>query len=392
MIMNKIRIAVFGINRGILRAVKRAIDSRRVEIAVFFDNDKMKQGVSYEGIPILALSKKAISDYSIEYVIITALSAYEDIQMQLINLGISKDKIQVFIADELCKYCIGLIDNIDNELIKCIYFEPQKRNDIITEYNKIYADYAVISAYREETDAWFHKSHFISHACGGMVNGKRMMYSNSKEAFQYSMEKGFSLIECDIMKMDNNELILAHDYEQFYGAELEGYTIMTLDDLLMSLQKYGLVSCLIDVKWSNYDEYALLVNEIESRIDKISDSESEEVNLKKQIIMEVYDEETIKIAKSKGFEMFFAQYRNENGKCFMEIAHLCYKYGIKAVGIPAEWSGEMEKFIKIITDKGIKIFVYSVDDIDEYSKVRKMNISGVFTNYLTENIAQKINQ
>lgn len=384
--MKRIKIAIFGISDGILRAIKRTIDPRRAEIVVFFDNDKIKQGIGYEGIPILAPSLEMIFDYSIEYIIVTALSAYGNIHMQLLDLGIPKDKIQVFVADDLWKYCIGSIENIDIELIKYMYFEPQKRIDIVIEYIKIYERYASLVAYREETDAWFNKSHFISHACGGIVCGKRVMYTNSKEAFQYSMEKGFRLIECDIMRMENNELILAHDYERFYGAEQDEYTIMTADELLALLKEHEMVNCLIDVKWNSYDEYAILVNEIEIRIEKIARNDNEKCSLKKQIIMEVYDEQTIKIAKSRGFDMFFTQYRNINGKCFMDIVNLSHKYDVRVVGMPAEWSYEMEKFLKIITDKGIKIFVYSVDDIDEYSKIRRMNVAGVFTNYLTENV------
>ncbi|MBD5503039.1 MAG: hypothetical protein HDR09_04595 [Lachnospiraceae bacterium] len=387
--MNKIKIAVFGISDVILRAIKSAVDPSRAEMVVFFDNDKIKQEVDYEDIPVLAPSREIISDYSIEYIIVTALSAYEDIRMQLMDLGISKDIIQVFVADELREYCIGSIDDINIDLVKNIYFEPQKRMDIITEYKEIYNQYATALKYEEEEDAWFNKSHFISHACGGIVNGKRMMYSNSKEAFQYSMEKGFRLIECDIMRMDNNELVLAHDYERFYDAEHDEYTMMAVDELLMLLQKYEMVSCLIDVKWNSHDDYAFLVDEINKKIRKLTNSDSEMGLLKKKIIMEVYDEETIKIAKSNEFEMIFTQYRNKKWKCFMDTVNLCHKYDVKVVAMSVEAALQMEKFVKIITDKGIKIFVYSVDNIDEYSAIRKMNIAGVFTNYLVENVITK---
>ena len=44
----------------------------------------------------------------------------------------------------------------------------------------------------------------------------------------------------------------------------------------------------------------------------------------------------------------------------------------------------MKKFLNILTDKNIKIFVFSTDSIEEYSRLRKMGVSGVFTNYLFE--------
>ena len=383
--MNKIRIALFGISDVILYAVKNAIDPRKAEIVLFMDNNKMKQGISYMNIPVVAPLGKLINDYSVDVCLVTALSAYEDIRSQLIDVGINKNSVQVFVAEEICKYCLGPIDDIDIELIKRIYFEPDKAIDIVGKYKNIYRHYLDVSPYDRKSEEWFNKSSLISHACGGIVNGRKIMYSNSREAFQYSIDKKFRLIECDMLRMDSDELVLGHDYRCFYEAEESQYSIMTAEELLKLIKEYKEVSCLIDIKWKDCDEYTFFVKEIDKLIENISDDNNEKYTLKSQIVMEVYDEATIRIAKENNFNMIFTQYRNPDWKCFMNTVNLCYKYGVGAIALGVSSCFEMEKFIGIFLNKNIKIFAFSTDSIEEYSALRKMGVTGVFTNYLTEN-------
>ena len=157
-------------------------------------------------------SKQLVCEKAVDYILVTALSAYEGIKEQLIDMGIEKEKIQVFVAKDMKRYCVGNIDDIDINLIEKIYFEPQKIKNIVTEYRTIFDIYSKIPACEESMDEWYNKGRMISHACGGIVNGKRMMYSNSKEAFEYSVKKKFKLIECDLKRLYNGELVLLHDW------------------------------------------------------------------------------------------------------------------------------------------------------------------------------------
>lgn len=379
------RIAVFGISDGILGTIQGEIDPRKAEIVLFVDNDETKQGTCYMNIPVVSPSKQLFDEYAIEAYLITALSAYDDIRNQLMGLGISKERIQVFVAEDICKYCLGSIDDIDMNFIKQIYFEPCKIMEIVSRYKETYENYSKISVCDEDVEVWFHKSSLISHACGGMVGQRKVMYSNSKEAFQYSMDKGFKLVECDILRVADNELILGHDYKRFYEAEREQYSMMTLKELLEQIKQHKEVHCLIDTKWKDYKEYEITVNEIDKAIREAAVDDNERFAMKKQIVMEVYDERTMKTAKENNFEMIFTQYRNPDWQCFMNTVVLCYKYGIRAVALPVSWCFLMEKFMKILTDKKIRVFAFSTDSCDEYSALKKINVTGIFTNYLTEN-------
>lgn len=382
--MKKVRIAIWGISDGIWNAVQNELNPQNVEIVLFFDNDEMKRGVCYRDIPIVAPTKQLVWEYKIDYILVAALSAYESIREQLIHMGIEKEKIQAFIAKDITKYyCIGKIDDIDINLIKKIYFEPQEIMNIVAEYKKVFDLYSKIPACEESVEEWYTKGRMISHACGGIVNGKRMMGSNSKEAFGYSAEKNFKLIECDLTRLYNGELVLLHDWGRFWewGGQ---YSPMTAKELLTLIKEHREMNCLIDIKWKDHDEYNLLINEIDKLIKAICTNSSERDALKRQVIMEVYDEETIQIAKENNFDMIFTQYRNSKWQCFMNTVNLCYQYGIKVIALPVYACLELRKFIKIFTDKNIKIFAYSTDSIEEYSELRRMNVTGIFTNYLTE--------
>lgn len=382
--MNKIKIAVFGINDGIIGALQEKINPEKAEIVLFLDNDKTKQKLCYMDIPIVPPSRQIVDEYEVEAYLIAALSSYDEVRRQLMKLGVPKEKIHIFWAEDICKYCLGPIEEIDRNFIREVYFEPGWVMKIVEKYKEICDRYLEIPVYEDEGEAWFLQSSLISHACGGIVNQRKIAYTNSKEAFQYSMDKRFKLLECDVLFV-GDELTLGHDYKCFYESRREHYAAMTLRELLQQLEQHKEVYCLIDVKWKNHDEYRAAVSQIDKTVSESSAGNSKRQALKRQIVMEVYDETTIRIAKENHFEMIFTQYKNPNWECFMNTAILCHRYHIRAVALAVSSCFLMEKFIKIITDKGIRIFAFSTDSINAYSALRKMNISGIFTNYLTEN-------
>lgn len=374
------KIVIFGINDAILRAIRNEIDPRKAEIVCFVDNDQSKTGTYFMDIPVVELEK--VDKDSIDYFLVAALSAYEEVKKQLIEFGVSRERIQMFVTEQLCEFCIGELEDIDVDLIHYIYFEPERIMKYVTQYQELYREYKLVPKCEEVAEAWYNRSTLISHACGGVVNGKRLMYSNSKEAFQYSMDEKFHLIECDMLFAGNKELVLAHDYERFYEAQEENYSMMTAKELFESLRKYPYVKCLIDVKWDAEEEYAEYIGEIKRILNDICEAVEEYEALKKQIVMEVYNETTIKIAMDEGFEVIFTQYRNPERKSGMSIVNLCSKYGVKVVAMALSVRTFQRKFMKIVTDKNIKIFVFSTNSVMDYIKLREAGVTGVMTDYL----------
>lgn len=384
------KIVVWGINETILQYIRSSIDPRKAKIIFFVDSDKSKIGNRYMDIPVVELSM--IDICNIDYFFVTAFSAYTEIRKQLLDYGVEKRRIQLFVTKEIRSYCVGLLEDIDLEIIRNLYFEPEKTIGYVTRYQEAYKEYQTIPNFAEVPEAWYNQSTLISHACGGVVNGKRIEYSNSREAFRYSIDSGFELIECDIMFTGSKELILVHGgYEAFYRSQEEQYSMMTVKDLLVELKRHPRVKCLIDVKWDSVEDYITCLRETKSIIKEIGNSAEEYERLQKQVIMEVYDETTIVMALKEGFEVLFTQYRNADDANYMEIVNLCNKYGIKAIAFVNVWRVYQKKFMRIFTDKNIKIFVFCSNSVDEYRRLRKAGITGVFTDYLTKEDIEKGN-
>lgn len=383
---NTVRIAVWGINEQIINVIRNEINPFKSTIVCFIDSCAERQNETYMGKRVI--SPEEFNHQEVDYIIVAALSAYLQIKVYLSEKGVPLQKIHPFITPQLTSYCLGELGGAEIELLKKIYFEPNFLKKEIKKYIEIYEEYNTIPSYADSGDEWFLKSELISHACGGIVNGKQCMYSNSKEALEYSFEQGFPLIECDILGMEMGEPVLAHDFYNLYEAVEKGYTLLTMKDVLAQIQKHPDVSLLIDVKWRKSEEYAEYVNFIENTIQQFDLSDVEKTTLKKQIVMEVYNEETIKVAYDLGFEMFFTQYRNEEKASYMKIANLCCKYGIGVVGFGYDYfDGEkcIAKFLPILKHKNIKIFSFSTDSLEYFRHLKSVGVDGVFTNYLRMN-------
>ena len=390
-----LKLAFWGINETILNVIRKEIDPRRARITLFIDSNPEVQGSMYMGVPVVSPDRFSADD--VDHVVIGALSAYEKIKQKLVESGCPEKRIHPFVTPQLPEYCLGDITDVNKQLVESIYFEPKPLLDTIMRYEKLYQTYRNIPPRAEDGKEWYQKSDLISHACGGVINGKRFMYTNSKEALEYSFEQNFKLIECDVCGIMTGEPVLAHKYMNIYESMEEGYTLLSLAEIIRRISEHPEVSLLLDIKWTDYEEYEKYITYIEQVINQISLNEDEKTRLKSQIIPEVYDEPTIKIAYAYGYEMALTSYRNPDCRILMNTAILCHKYNIKVVLIGANlllWNKEsgISKFLRILTDKNIKIFCYSTDSIKDYQYLKKIGVKGIFTNYLTYEKVLKIDK
>ncbi len=379
--MEKKKVAFWGINEQIWNDIVQLIDCKKIEISVILDSDEKKKGMLYgKKCKVISPEKQNILNLDVDYFIITSFSAYKDINNQLVDIGISKNKIQVFVTPALLSFYIGNLE-IDFDFIDNVYFNPNKIIEILTEYNDLCEKYVKTSSNREYK--WSNKGNLISHACGGIVNNHEYMYSNSKEALDYSMKHSFKIIECDIMRRSNGEIVLAHGMEEYWCGEQGDFSLMTFNELIEILKQYPDVSCLVDIKWESIGEYEIYINQIDEIIGNIATNDDNYKSIKNQIVMEVYNEETIQIAYNKNFNMILTSYRRSDCEVHMNTVCLCKKYGIEAIALGIDQRVFYSNRLKVLTDKGIRIFVYSTDSIEDYKKLKESGVTGIFTNYLT---------
>lgn len=382
---SKVKVAIWGITDMIWCSIKSNLDFRELQLECFIDNNDYTNGMKYEGIRIHKYNNdiREIID-KVDYILIAAYSGYQAICNTLINDGICINKIQLYITKDLKSYSIGQIYNIDYNLIDRIYINPMQRKNDVQKYIEVEKDYQLGKPIEENEMRWYDLGSFVAHACGGIVNGRKLNYTNSKEALIYTLENtGLNLIECDICGIKKDEVLLACDYSHIHEAECEHYTLQSIDDILNKIIQYPNVRILFDVKWNHIEEYIFYVDKIKQIIDKYESGGVRNL-LQKQVVMEVYDEESIIYAQHAGFECFYTQYRNPDLYNYMQIALTCIKYNVGAVGYRYKdiINNVNKDFLSIFKQKNIKVFAYSCNTLSEYRLGKEKGLDGVFTDYL----------
>lgn len=377
---------IVGIDEKILQEILKELNPEKAHIVAFLDNSEAKKHEKYLGRSVYTPKKfmqyKDNSNIKVDYYIVSALSAYQAIQWQLIELGVEQSKIQPFIPDTFCKYMLGSV-RFDEDLIYDIYCNPTATMEIAHRYLDQYSRYNTFQEMMHKDDDWYNKASLIAHALGGRIGDDKLEYSNSLEAFKTAIKNRFMLFECDVCLEKENIILLSHDNGMRWICKEYNLTTMHFVQFLKHLLEYPLLTVLIDVKWENHREYTAVIHEIDKALKEIGKDSREYEALKNQIVMQVYDEETIICAKAYKFQMFFTQYRNPRKCEFMHTVDLCYRYGIKVVGMGL-WPPELiqKKYMDTFLNKNIKLFAYSTDSVHEYIKLIDLGFTGVMTNFI----------
>ncbi|MBR1634290.1 MAG: hypothetical protein IJ682_04410 [Lachnospiraceae bacterium] len=375
--MKRTKIAIWGGSLGIWTSVRDTINPFVTEIIAFIDSDRNKHGLVFKGIPIIGIDQLNYSE--IDYILIAAYSGMNEI-IEALESKIEHKKIQPYLSEGLCAYNIGSISSMEWHNTLQLYFQPNRMKKIGESYQELYEEYSAMKPLKSNVQNWFKDKRFIAHACGGYVKDRPLMFSNSKEAFSKTIDLGFELIECDVSMVANREWILAHSFFNLYDAIEQTYNIFSLSGFLMALNKEPQLTCLFDVKWCNHQEFATFIQDMNKMLDEMPFTHM----IKSQIVVEVYDEATIKMAFDSGYQMIYTQYRNPYAEEYMKTSVLCGKYSIPAVAFPIN-KALADKKIHIFTEKNIAYYAFSTDSPDEYSLLRNKGVQGVFTNYLYEN-------
>jgi glycerophosphoryl diester phosphodiesterase len=137
-------------------------------------------------------------------------------------------------------------------------------------------DYQRAAALRPETLAGSYNPYgFVAHAMGS-VNG--LLYSNSLEAFQRSLGRGFRVFECDHVLLADGTALVAHDgleanygldkpFQQATWSELAGHryrgqlTILRSQDVLQLLADHPDVYMIPDPKYARPEIYRAYVRQ-----------------------------------------------------------------------------------------------------------------------------------
>ena len=371
------KIIVFGATKCITQAIKDKIRPENCEIVAFVDNNKDKQGLYYEGVPIFAPLRLTTVEF--DYVVIGALPYYEEINNQLLKLGIPAKKILPLLYVKSVIYTAGRLKHISKDILKLVFRDDTDSLVEGVEESIALFDYYSQMPYRQDyKDALLSPYRLIAHAGGGWLGNNKEMYTNSVEAFSTSLEKGFKVFEFDVWGECGDDLIFAHDAECYSAFTNDNYTPLTFKKMVSMVGSRNDLRMIFDIKYNNIKEYVSVLKKIEELSTKLNWNESAH----KQLIIEVYDRETALQAKKSGWHSWLTSYRNPDGDWFLKSVCICDETDIRTMMLPVETILERKQYFNIMADKGIGVVAYSTDDVDDYCELKRLGCKGILTNYL----------
>lgn len=196
---------------------------------------------------------------------------------------------------------------------------------------------------------------YIAHA-GGEINEVR--YSNTKEALDYSYQKGFRLFELDIIQTSDGKWVAAHDWNMWSRfTDYQG----TLPPTLAEFKKrtiygdYHTMDLTEINKWFEQHEDAVLVT------DKVNDpiAFSKAFIDKNRLIMELFSQLAVEEALQNGIKVMMSQ------EPLMKLKGDKTDYltinNIEYVAVSRRIISSKEELLLNLKEKGIKVYVYNVN-------------------------------
>lgn len=210
---------------------------------------------------------------------------------------------------------------------------------------------------------------------------------NTMPAFQKALDLGADMIETDVQRTEDNQLVLMHDdtlsrtsngsgrvdahsWEEisaldagawFASANYSGVRVPKLEELFALVQDRPGCSLLLDIK-ANYlgvDLVQLVKN----------------YNLSSRVLYSASDQDILK--EIKGLDPQ-ARLAPEVVQTFTSLTQSSITdYGI----VNLEWNFLTRGEVPVLMGKNIKVFVYTLDDKDEIRAAAKYHVEGIISDY-----------
>lgn len=236
----------------------------------------------------------------------------------------------------------------------------------------------------------------IAHALGGLAGRD---YLNSREGFLAMYEQGVRLFELDLSRTSDGVWVCRHNWKesmgqwkgsgkkvltekQFKNSKIYGtYTPMTLEDFFLLLKEHPDAYVMIDSKQYSLRNYQRTLEDYCDYVEIARAAGAESVL--DQIIPEIYSE-----AMFPGTTMIYSfpsyvysLWQEYSAEDLEHIASFCEEKGIPAATVYWKyWSEETEE---IFEKKGIRLYVYTVNDRNQARKYIAQGAEGICTDFLT---------
>lgn len=217
----------------------------------------------------------------------------------------------------------------------------------------------------------------IAHA-GGAVDS--CIYTNSREAMEYSLAKGYRLIEFDLLFTSDSVLVAAHSWERFNsmtGYEDWGDSVPAYSDFVSRkiCGRYTPLSAREINSFFEQNDSLYLVT------DKVSDPDVLQEHfpsLKNRMVVEAFSFQHYCRLKSQGYfrVLYSCMARDLNATIFSSSIREVEWFALHTSG----FDSHLFKFVNELYDFDIALF--TVDDIDAVPVEFQKSVKMVYTNFI----------
>lgn len=252
---------------------------------------------------------------------------------------------------------------------------------------------------RSQAIPWYEKYPVICHALGMTQEGDTL--TNSKEAFLYNYERGQRVFEADFQITSDGVMVLRHDWnsnlgqaeafgwtdekqwavtaEEFLETPIYGkYTPLTLEDWFAIMKRYPDIYLVTDTKYSN---------DVEEQFKLFTDTAIENgyKDVLSRVVVQIYYKEmydevsAVYPFKNWIWTLYYIGYPDRQG-----IVDFMEQKEIPVLVMPSSWwSSEMEEDWK---DSSIRVYVHTVNDVEEGRERVMQGVSGIYTDDILLNV------
>lgn len=237
----------------------------------------------------------------------------------------------------------------------------------------------------------------IAHALGGISD---KTYLNSKESFLANYQMGCRLFEVDLTKTSDDVWVCRHSWNQSLG-QWEGdeknilssqeflsrpiygqYTPMTFEDLLVLLSDYPDAFVMLDSKQYSVRNYQKTLEDYADYIELAQEAGVPEVM--GQIIPEIYNQAmfagTALLYNFPGY--IYSLWKEYSTDDLVEVAAFCKEKNIQAATVYYKyWSEDVQR---IFDKQGIRLYIYTVNNLKEAQDYMQEGAAGVCSDYLRD--------
>jgi glycerophosphoryl diester phosphodiesterase len=220
----------------------------------------------------------------------------------------------------------------------------------------------------------------IAHA-GGDIHGVRM--TNSLQALDSSYDEGFCFIEVDICLTSDGVPVLAHDWGNAnwfagikYSTEQPGYEEFIKRTGIMGIEFMDLNKLAL---WLSEHDGAYIVTDIkQDNIEVLRHIKESYPEASKRIIPQIYSIDEYEPVRDLGYDqVILTLYKIKI--IGDEIFEFCSRKPL--FGLTMSQSRADSELLEKFSALGIPIYVHTINDYNEYIKLRDKGVYGVYTDF-----------